>query len=504
MHFVRIAVAAIGVVAAVGVEFCKGQDESAASVRLPEIDAQCWLNAQPVRIHSETRLILVEFWSAKSRESREFAKTLSSLYRAYRERGTLLIVALTADTCEDARHFAQREKIEYKIGAESRSLEDYKIKDVPSLLLIDAKDSHVVAKWSGSDVKIKPIVEAIRGFMGAPAGASTSALLSDQEREVYNARVDSVAGDLSDITSRILSQEGSIGAETLAPLNEYYDANLSDESLEDSGLTRAQRVARQSLTISEDSGYWKLYGSGRLDEEARKSIQNQVLRIAEYDPSPSVRLNAAHAIRKYIGRPGDESLRSAVGAIHANESDPFVKAALEDILEALSPEGAAKRAEAELRPISAKLNRLLIQSPDPTKTPWADAYAYRQSVSQKSLEQLLTDYAGFPDPPDDEIGRQNATLKRLSAMGQIEKRLNEGQVRDLGALRDQLTRILTEEPDLYIRSNIVWNGLQSIARQSGSAERANIVQFLQALMADEPDRQVRATIEATIEELKKS
>lgn len=141
--------------------------DGSLGARAPEIEAKCWFNPQPVRIHQTPKLILLEFWSARSRESRDFVESMKGFHKAFGD-GRLLIVALTEDECEDARHFISREKLEYKVGGGSRSAKDYEIKDLPAVVLIDPKDGRVLNRWSGRELKAKAIAEAIFRIVGAP------------------------------------------------------------------------------------------------------------------------------------------------------------------------------------------------------------------------------------------------------------------------------------------------------------------------------------------------
>ena len=59
------------------------QVEALPVERAPEIDAECWFNAQRERIHDAPRLILLEFCSIRSHECREFVEALSSIHEAF-------------------------------------------------------------------------------------------------------------------------------------------------------------------------------------------------------------------------------------------------------------------------------------------------------------------------------------------------------------------------------------------------------------------------------------
>ena len=64
--------------------------------RSSEVYAGAWFNVQPVRLYSPPRVVLLEFWSVGSEESRALVEPLNALQGTCAERG-LLIVALTED-----------------------------------------------------------------------------------------------------------------------------------------------------------------------------------------------------------------------------------------------------------------------------------------------------------------------------------------------------------------------------------------------------------------------
>lgn len=477
------------------------QPETRPRERTPEIDAKCWFNAQPVRLYDHPELILLEFWSVRSRESREFVDTLSALRRVYHD-GRLLVVGLTADPCKDAAGFIQRKKIEYKVGAESRSPKDYGAEELPTVVLVDSKARRIVARWSGREVKGKTIAKAIREFLGPPGAGGDSGALPPEQRALLLETISVANVGLAGLTEQILAADGEIGPEGLSALERFYEDNLPEDPSEDNAVTRGQGVARSAIMGSEEAGYKKLLASGRLSEAAKTAMRDRVLEIAENDPSGGVRVSAIGALRTSIGRPGDAVLLDTLRGLYDREPSPFVRASIDHALEDLDPAQAGNREDLTARPIALNLRRLLKESPDPASSPWADAHAYKQTAPQRTTEQLLDDYWSFPDPPDDEIGRQNATLKREAALGEIEGRIGDGEIRDLRLVKYHLARALSEEPDPFIRKWAVWSGLRTIANRGDSALRAEIVDLLEKRLAVEPHRHVRAPLEATLKELK--
>jgi hypothetical protein len=479
------------------------QVEKPASERAAEINAKCWFNAQPVRLHDAPKLILLEFWSARSRESREFMEVLAKEYEASRD-GRLLVVALSEDKCEDARDFIRREKILYKVGAESHSAKDYNIEELPGVVLIDPKDLRIVARWSGREVKAKTIAKAIQDFLGPPKGTvPSSGALPYAELQVLSARVAEMDDQLATITSQILAMDGEIGPEALSPLDQFYAQNVPEDPDLDDGVTRAQGVARSAIVG--DLGYEKLFASGRLSEAAKTAIRDRVLEIAAKDPS--VRIQGVGALRRFIGRPGDPVVLEGLRGMLARETEgpaaPIFRAAIDHALEELDPtRAAAKRQDRWTQPIALKVLRMLKESPDPASSVWADAHAYKQTVSKRTTEQLIEDYRAFPDPPDDEVGLQNAALKRAAATTEILHRMAREEIRDLRLIKDHFARALVEEPDPFIRKYVAWSGLRTIAQGGDSGLRAEIVDLFEKRFPLEPDRDVKAMLEIAISELK--
>jgi hypothetical protein len=256
------------------------------------------------------------------------------------------------------------------------------------------------------------------------------------------------------------------------------------------------------LGMDQDVGYGKLFASGRLTDAARASIRERVLEMAAKDPFQSVRITAANALRRFVGEAGDQALLAGLREIHAGEPEPLVRAALDHAIEDLDPASAAKRTEASKRVHAGRLRRMLRESSDPASSPWADAHAYIQSAPQRTTDQLLTDYAAFPDPVGDEVRQQNAALKRGEIVSQLSDRLFRGEISDLRRLQDAMTRALAEEPDAYLRGHVAWDLLKEIAERGGRGMRAEIVELFEQRLPSEPDRYARAKMELALTELK--
>ena len=439
----------------------------------------------------------------RSRESRHLVPAMQALHKTYSNKG-LLVVALSAEDCKKVERYIRREKVSYKVGAESKSFKAYKIEQLPAVVLIDPEKLRTIARWSGREVQPSVIIRTIVKFLGPPPGTQPLNVLSEpQEREAYLAQVDESGASLSKLTSDILETPGTLTTEVLSALDSFYEANLPDDPNEDSAETRAQRVARWELLDSDEMGYAKLFSSGRLSGEAKRAVQDRVLQIAHTDPDNGARMSAISALGRYIGQEGDDELLNNLRDMFKSEESPFVRASIDRAMERLDPARRADREDITKHPIALNLRRMMKESPDPASSPWSDAYTDTQTVSQRTTEELFEDYLSFPDPPDDENGRQNATLKRDAALDEMEDRLRRGEICDLHGLKDQFARALHEEPDPFIRKYLVWSGLRRIAEQGSGTLRMEIVGILEKQLSVEPHRNVRAPLEAALKQLKR-
>lgn len=477
--------------------------------RAREIQAKCWFNPQPTNLFDPPELILLEFWAVRSPDSRKVNEAISALHSAY-DGGRLLVVGLTADACKDAQRFVRGAKVEYKIGAESSSLKRYGVHELPTVLLIDPENRRIVGRWSGQQIKTEVLARAIQELLGPPAwvGIAASTRLSSGERAELTSGFASADAGLGAVTERTLSGDGPLGPEHLWALDQFYwDTMPVDGSSEDLE-TRASNYARRRM-LDEDTGYGKLVSGERLSDAGRMAIRDRVLDMARDDPSDGVRICAIHALRKSIGRPGDATLldalrnmRASMGGVGEGKGNPLIRASLDQALAELDPTTrSAELQQRRDRPMGRDLHRMLNKAGDPASSQWADAHAYKKTVRERSTEQLFEDYWSYPDPPDDEVGRQNATLKRDEALGEIGNRLVRGEIRDLSMVKDHLTRALSQEPDEWVRRGVV-SGLRAIARRRGGGVRREIIDLFEKRLGEEPARLVQARIEIYLDELR--
>lgn len=468
----------------------------------PEIEAKCWFNPQPVRLYDKPRLIALEFLAVRSKDAEELQEVISAAHAKYKDRG-LLVVTLTADSCEEAQKFIRAKSVEHKVGAESISAKKFGFDALPGIVLMDPNGLRIITSWSGKMVKPKLVARVVRELLESPDGVIPIDTVSRVDREPYLEELAAGGESLGSVTDEVLALPGEIPPEALSALDEFYHSNLPEDLAEDSGITRGQMVARISMLGSDpEVGYGRLFASGRLSEAAKSAVRERVLEIAETDPTPSVRMSAFFALRSPIGVPGDNSLLGALRRLQDKEPDPFARAAIKDALEKLDPALAATREDLTARPIALNLRRMLSQSTDPASSRWADAHSYKQSVAKRTMEQLLEDYASFADPPDDEIGRQNATLKRDAAMDEVYTRIQRGEVRDARAMKTVLATAMSNDPDPFIRKHVVWSALRKLASGGDAAIRAEIVDLFEKRLPIETHKNVQSVLEAAITELK--
>jgi hypothetical protein len=285
-------------------------------------------------------------------------------------------------------------------------------------------------------------------------------------------------------------------------MDRYFQDNLPRNLDEDSPQTRAQRHARRSMLTAESKfGYAKLWSTGRLSEAGRAHVRRKVLEIASNDPDGDARFAAVNALRRYIAERGDTELLDALRRMRESETDSYARAAIDLALGELDPTTPKNLADELSRPNSIRLRRMLNQSTDPASSPWADAHSYIQSAPQRTTEQLIADYGAFSDPPADETGRQNATLKRKEAISELIRRAVRGHIDDLQPLKDVFVRAVGQEPDPGVRMDII-SGLEIIAERSGRGVRAEIAEGLEKRLVHETHPYAKVRLEAAIQELK--
>jgi|GEM_PF-3141492 len=473
-----------------------GEDPTTQNTRTHEIRAECWFNAQPVRLFDPPRLVLLEFWSVRSRESRRFASSLDKLHQFFKDKG-LLVVGLSSDECRYTENLLRHEKITYKMGGESDSAKKYGVEQFPTVVLIDVAKQKVVERWAGKEVSVEAVAKAVRNILGPPRGTSPGGL-THEGASVMHAIAADAGANIADITENILATEGEIGAESLEPLERFYQANMLDDPTREDAEARGARIARMSiLGLDGDVGYAKLLSTGRLSEAGKAAVRDRVLEMAANDPNPGVRVMAIGALRKNLGQPGDPVLLDALRRMRASETDSILQAGLDHAIRELDPATREKTLSHNTRTLA----RELMRSPDPMATPWAEAYAYIQSKTQRSVPELLQDYETFVDPSDDEIGRQNATLKRTVAIDEILTRVERGEVQDLRDLENNVGRSLPREPDEWVRLRQI-GLLNVIAERGGRALRAEVMELFKKELSTDTSGYDRAAMEVYLEDLK--
>lgn len=471
---------------------------------VPEVEAKVWLNPQPAQLYARPQYALVVFLSSRSPLPPPVLSAVNDLQRRYRN-GRLLVVGLSEDKAKRVEEDLRRGKIKFKVGAESRSAKKFGVTEAPAAVLVDLKSREMRWNAQGAQLEAKTLRKAVTEFLGDPEGHDRSERLAEEEsadRSLVAARGAAAESEIATITDQVLSetaQQPWIEPEDLAALDEFYERHLPSDP--DRPGARSENTARMyAMGEDGDVGYGGLYKSGRLSDFAKAYIRERLLSIAQEDPSE--RQSALSTLRRQVGADASDAW-DAMLAMRAAEPDRWVRASWDMTIDAVDPSPSPEVKARLERPINApRLRRLLNNSPDPTATRWSDAHAYLETVTQRSTQQLLDDYAGFSDN-EDEQQRENAVLKRSFAMDTIAVRIKPDITTTVSGLPSRLLQNLGSESDPTTRVTIV-RALQSIAQQTVPEEREQIIGGLERQLAHERDPyNAKPTVEQAIEDLKK-
>lgn len=473
---------------------------------VPELEARGWLNPQPAQLYARPQYALVVFLSCGSPLSTPMRNAINELQRRYHG-GRLMLIGLSEEKIKPVDQYLRREKIKFKVGAESRSAKKFGVAQVPAAILVDLKTREVRWRAEGPELETKSLQKAIREFLGDPEGLDRSARLSAEEandRSLVAAHIAAGEAEVSGITEQVLtetSEQEWIEPEDLAVLDDFYEGHLPSDPLVP-GATSETSARGFAMGLEGDTGYGGLYKSGRLSEAAKAYVRDRLLSIAQDDPSTSARMSAMQTIRRQIGTDAGDSL-DAMRAMRNAEPDRWVRASWDMTIDAAdrspSPEVQARLHRTQN---ATQLRRMLRKDPNPNASRWSDAQNYLETVSQRSTESLLADCHSFSDSEDDAL-RENAVLKRSFAISTVAGRIEEGKDLDVPGLATGLLQTLGAESDPVIRMSTV-EALQSLAKQVSTSERQQIASGLEQFLPAESDPYfARPMVEEAIEDIKK-
>lgn len=470
---------------------------------VPEIEAKVWLNPQPAHLYPKSVYALVVFWSARSPLPTPIVKAVNDMHRRHRD-GRLMVVGLTDDKAKRVEQFLRRDKIKFKVGAESSSAKKLGVTETPAVVLVDLKAREIRWKAQGAQLEAPALRRAITDLLGDPEGHDRSARLADEEgadRRLIATRGAAAKAEVATITEQVLSETAQlpwIEPEDLATLDEFYEGHLPSDP--DRPDATSEKLARMyAMGQDGDSGYGGLYKSGRLSDSAKAYVRERLLSMAQEDPS--ARRNALTTLRLQVGADASDAW-DRMRAMRAAEPDRWVRAAWDGTLDPLDPSPSPEVQARLNRPKhSWQLGRMLSHESDPKASRWSDAQAYYETRLQRSTQELLADYRSFPDSEDEAL-RENAVLKRSFSIETIAERSERGKTADFPGLATELLQTLGSESDHYIRTNTV-EALRSLAKRATPNERQQIVSGLERYLPAESDPYLaRPMVEQAIEDLR--
>ncbi len=111
-----------------------------------EINAGKWLNTQPLKLSSmKGKVVVVEFWATWCGPCRASIPHLKELNAKYASKG-LTLVSLTDERAEVAEPFVKQNGMDYAIGTDSTTSNDYGVTGIPHAVVV-GKDGKVA--WEG-------------------------------------------------------------------------------------------------------------------------------------------------------------------------------------------------------------------------------------------------------------------------------------------------------------------------------------------------------------------
>jgi len=111
-----------------------------------EINAKKWLNTSPLKLSAlKGKVVVVEFWATWCGPCRASIPHLKELNAKYASKG-LVLVSLTDEAANVAEPFVKQNGMDYAIGTDSSTSNDYGVTGIPHAVVI-GKDGKVV--WEG-------------------------------------------------------------------------------------------------------------------------------------------------------------------------------------------------------------------------------------------------------------------------------------------------------------------------------------------------------------------
>jgi len=119
---------------------------AAEATEPPEINAQYWINTEPLTLAGlRGKIVVLEFWATWCPPCRVTIPHLIEMHKTFADKG-VVIVSLTNEPKDKVEPFAKDMRMTYAIGGGSSSGQAYGVRGIPHALLI-APSGDVV--WKG-------------------------------------------------------------------------------------------------------------------------------------------------------------------------------------------------------------------------------------------------------------------------------------------------------------------------------------------------------------------
>ena len=197
----------------------------------PDISAQHWINSssQNLNINSfKGNVLVLEFFATWCPHCQSSVPTMENLYNKYKSDG-VAVVALSDEAYATVNNFVQSYGIEYIVGSESSSRNDYGVVGVPTVFVIDDKG---IITWIGSPetdqaALDQAVADAVDAMVTAPVGVGIitpdTTVPNNVTQYTINGTNDSVVGTMT-WQNQLTGSSGSFPATNSWTLN----VNLGD------------------------------------------------------------------------------------------------------------------------------------------------------------------------------------------------------------------------------------------------------------------------------------